>query len=296
MNWPRTIIQKVKDLVKTGTKFFVGHGKTNSTENRKDVGEVISSFVKNIDGILTNIVVGHFPTVEDVADLDVISMEANVSTDMYNNVEDIIGLSGIAMGSSHTESPAFPGAKLMAAIQCFEEPNVTKPNLEKEHKMTFAEVQTFVKEHNVHPSQLYNEKQIQADRDFVHIFDENSKLKADNELLKTDNEKMKVTSADSLKKDNQREAKTTLEGMIKEGYTDKQKEFIVKRFDPTTLEDTTEVGVKKFLTNAEKEYSDFAKLFSDTEEIITGGGKETTKKTEDDSTDPVEAAMAELEK
>ena len=289
----------MKSLVKTGTKFFVGHNNDNSTNNREPMGEVVTSFTKEVNGLLSNIVVGHFPEESNVDSMDIISMEANIDTDMYNNVENVVGLSGIAMGSSQTDSPAFPGAKLMAAIQCFEEePDKNKPNLEKEHKMpTFAEVQTFVKEHNVHPSQLYNEKQIQSDREFSHIFDESSKLKADNELLKTDNEKMKVSSADNLKKDNQREAKTFLDGFIKEGYTDKQKEFILKRFDPTSLEDMTETGVKGFLTNTEKEYSDFAKLFGDTDEIITGGGSETTKKTvTDGATDPVAEAMKELEK
>lgn len=299
INWPRKIIEKVKDLVTTGTKFFVGHNSDNSTSKRPDVGEVIASFVKEINGVLSNIVVGHFPNKEDVSDLDVVSMEAKIDTDMYNNVEDIIGLSGIAMGSSHTESPAFPGAKLMAAIQCFEEPDKNKPNLEKEKPMTFAEVQTFVKEHNVHPSQLYNIKQIQSDREFVQVFDENAKLKSSNELLTKDNEKLKTVSEDSLKKDSQREAKVTLDKLIKEGYTDKQKAFIVKRFDPGTLDEVSENGVKKFLINTEKEYSDFAKLFGDTEEIIIGEGGETTKlkKKEDDSTtDPVEKAMAELDK
>lgn len=288
----------MKNLAKEGTKFFVGHNADNSTSGRKDVGEIVSSFLKEINGKLHNIVVGHFPEESEVKDLDIISMEANIDTDMYNNVNDVMGISGIAMDSSITNSPAFPGARLMSAIQCFEDPDKNKTNLEKETKVaTFEEVKAWVREHNVHPSQLYTEKQIQNDRDFSHVFDENSKLKADNELLTKSNNTLKEQSETLVTEKAKGETKTFLTDMMKEGYTDKQKEFITQKFGSAELKTNDEAGVKNFLDNAKKEYADFAKLFGGSDDNSEGSGDdEESRRQNNDDKDPVELAMAELEK
>ncbi len=296
IKWGRKIVEKVKDLAKTGTKFFIGHNADNSTENRKNVGEVVTSFLKEIEGTLHNIVIGHFPDKATVSDLDIVSMEANIDTDMYNNVNDVKGITGIAMDSSESNSPAFPGARLVSAIQCFEK-DKNEPG-KGETEMTFAEAKQFIKDHNVHPSQLYSEKEIQNDREFSHIFDENAKMKADNELLTKTNGELTEKNKGLTTEKSASGVKDILSESLKEGYTDKQKDFINKRFKPESLESLDEDGVKKFLDNSKKEYADFAKLFGDSEGTNTGeeGDETSTRKSGDSGKDPVEAAMGELAK
>ncbi|MGD9159629.1 MAG: hypothetical protein PVG39_14545, partial [Desulfobacteraceae bacterium] len=91
----------------------MGHNKDSSHENRKPVGELIDAFIDNVDGKLSNIILGHFPDPEVVKDADMNSVEADiyaVNSGEYEMAEDVKEVTGIAVGSSKENSPAFPGA------------------------------------------------------------------------------------------------------------------------------------------------------------------------------------------
>ncbi len=79
LKWPRAVIRRLAEKITEGTKFFIGHGNTNAHEGRESVGEVIASFVKEISGRLSHIIIGHFPNSESVKEMDVCSMEANIT-------------------------------------------------------------------------------------------------------------------------------------------------------------------------------------------------------------------------
>jgi hypothetical protein len=48
---------------------------------------------------------------------------------------------------------------------------------------------------------------------------------------------------------------------LPEGLTDKQKQFVEKKFNPDNLEDLSDDGLKKFSSDALNEYKDMAEIF-----------------------------------
>ena len=260
LKWPRAVIRRLSEKIKAGTKFFVGHREgTNETDGRESVGEVLASFVKEIGGRLASIIIGHFPSKEKVDPYDVCSMEANVHTDEDNIVGDINDVTGIALGNSDRESPAFPGALRLSTVQCFAKED-TKPG-EGEKKVTFAEIKSAVKEMNIFPWQLYSEEELKQDRTFGKMDEENGKLKAENERLSKANTEMEAASKDAIRKSEIDTSKGKLDALMGEGFTDKQKSFIKKQFDPERVEDLTDEGLKKFVEEQKTNFAETAKLF-----------------------------------
>jgi hypothetical protein len=262
--WPKKIIQSIGAKIKNGLKFFVNHNNDNSTNNRKTVGEIVGTYVKNIGDKLAQIVIGHFDDESSVKNMDINSMEANVKyNDDTGEVTDVNGITGIALGSSNENSPAFPGAVRLATLQCFDEKEkINEPGKGEKTMATFEEVKEFVRSHNVWPSQLYNEETLKQDRSFSHIFDE--KEKAEKRVTELDNEfKSYKETNDKIIKDGQKAlAKNKLAELLPKTLTEKQSEFVKTRFNPDSIEDLSEAGLKTYLDNSLEEYKTFAKLFN----------------------------------
>lgn len=294
LTWPRKVIEQLKGIVKEGTKFFVGHNADNSTNGRKSIGEVITTTAKEIAGKLHNIVIGHFPDDSYSDEYDVISMEANVALrpDNPSVVDRIKDFTGIAAASSNKESPAFPGAVLQATIQCFEPDD--NPGEGKEKTVTFQEVQQFIKERNVFPHQLFNYDDMKNDRQFGKVYDKVSTLEADVERLGKEKSELEETSKSAIRKVEVTEAKGKLDGLLKEGFTDKQKTYIKNKFNPESLEELSEDSLKNFVDSTTKEFSEMAKLFgAENLDSESGSGDGQGDDSQDD--DPVAAAMKKLE-
>lgn len=273
------MIRRIAEKIKDGTKFFLGHGdNTNAHQGRQSVGEVVSSFVKEIGGRLSHIIIGHFPDENKVRDMDVCSMEADVYTDTDNLVGDINEISGIALGSSDVENPAFPGAFRLGTVQCFDdEGEKNKSRKEKIMALTFEEVKEAVRSMNIHPWQLYSIDDIKNDRIFSKSFTELESLRNENVTLKKEKGEIEEKSKEAIRQADVVKAKSQLDTHM-EDLTDKQKKFITKRFDPTTMEDLSENGLKKFVEDSKKEFAETAKLFGDQETVVkdSGSGEEET--------------------
>ena len=104
------------------------------------------------------------------------SIEANIH-ETNGIVGDINDISGIALGSSDKDSPAFPGARRLAAIQCFGdsaggEPGKEIPGEGRDKMPTFGEIKQAIKDMNIYPNQLFTEEEIRADRKFGKVYDE----------------------------------------------------------------------------------------------------------------------------
>ena len=194
ISWGRRAIQSIKNIITKGIKFFSGHNKDNSTKGRRELGEVVHSFEKEIDGKLNHVVIGYYPpeTREEVQKYDVCSQEANwnfLEHAGYYIADKIDQLTGIALANSGEEAPAFEGAKRLGMVQAFE----TKSGEDNNSQATgnnepgkgdkampianFAEWKQWGIDHNVYPSQMFTEEQIHADRNFSKIFVENEALK-----------------------------------------------------------------------------------------------------------------------
>jgi len=277
LKWTRAVIHRLAEKIKTGTKFFIGHGaETNDHEGRKTVGEVLTSFVKEIGGKLATVIVGHFPNKEIVDPYDICSMEADIQTE-DDIVGDINDVSGIALGNSHKDSPAFPGALRLSTVQCFGETTIKPGEGEKEVALTFEEVKAAVRSMNIYPRQLFTEDDLKQDRTFGKVFESNETLKAENERLLKDNTEIAAKSKEAIRKTAISDSEASLNKLMEEGYTDKQKSYIKTQFDPEKVEDLSDDGLKKFLEESKVKFAETAKLFGVTDSVKPKSETSTTE-------------------
>jgi len=282
------VIRRIAEKIEEGTKFFLGHGATNDQEGRESVGEVITSFVKEIGGRLSHIIIGHFPDKEKVMNMDVCSMEADIYTDDENIVGDINKVSGIALANSDIENPSFSGALRLGTVQCF---NQALKN--KEKKMTFDEIKSAIRELNVYPWQLFTLEDIKNDRIYGKLFEDNDKLKAENEKLSKEYKEVMDKSKEAIHKLDVSEAQGKLDGFMKD-LTDKQKTFITGRFKPKELENLSDDGLKEFIENSKKEFAETARLFGVEKAEDLEKGKSNKGEESSSSVTMEEQALVEL--
>lgn len=294
LKWTKAVLHRLKDKIKQGTKFFVEHGNdTNSHTNREAVGEIVSSFLKDIHGKLSNVIVGYFPDRDKVKNEDVCSMEADIYTDENNIVGDINDVTGIALGKSSEQNPGFSGAIRLATVQCFEEPNYKSTGQQNNSgegdktmadKITFEDVKKAVREMNIFPWQIYTKDDLIKDKVFGEVFTEKTTLLSENERLTKVNEDLEKNNKESIRRSQVMDANKKLETLMLEGFTDKQKQFIKDQFNPDTQQDLTDDGLSKFIEQGKKNFSKTAKLFGVAEESDTDKG-DKNKQTEELTTE-----------
>lgn len=298
LTWPRAVIRRMAETVKKGTKLFINHNSDSSTNNREPVGEVVGSFSRMVKGKIQALVLTVLSSGTD--GLDICSIEADAEFDRSGNVGDIGKITGIALGSSRENSPAFPGAQRVAALQCFEEDpedekikdSKDKP-LEKGEKpmakLTFAELKQEIKDMNVFPHQLYDEAEMKADNVFGKLYTQNELLTKENLDAKTKVEELENTGKESLRKSEIASAAAEFEKLIPEGSTDKQKEYFKKHFDAEKIDDLSEAGLKKTVETLQTAYSEEAKFFGVEENTEASGGTNDGESNGDK--DPIDEAL-----
>lgn len=280
------------EKAKAGIKLFSGHNDDSSHEGRKPIGEVVGSFSRVVNGKLQALAL----TIVDKAAeaFDVCSIEADVDFINPNLAGDIAEITGIALGSSKVDSPAFHGARRLGALQCFgEEDKKDPPPAEsKEKKVTFEEVKQWVKDHNVFPRQLFTIDDIKDDREFGKVYSENEALTKDMDTYKNKFEEMEKAGKESMRKAGLSDAKERFEKLIPEGATDRAKAFMKKQFNPDSIEDLSDESLKKIVEQSNKEYSEYAKMFGVEENEPSGGPSGGESKDKKES--PVDSAVKEM--
>jgi len=294
LRWPRAVIRRLAEAA-SGAKLFERHGKDNSHDGRKPLGEIVGSFTRLVGDKLQAIAVALMPEARE--DLDVCSIEADVEAS-GDLVGDVAKVSGLALSSSRVDSPAFAGAQRLATLQCFE-PGVDpdgnkktgKPGEGEPHMPTFQEVKDFIRDHAVYPNQLFTIEDLKNDRVFGVTLTEGENAKKRVTELETENTNIKKQFADSVRATEVAAAKGRFEKLIPEGATDKQKQFYLKRFDPSKLEKLDDAALKAHLEAEAKEYAEHARLFG----VEDPAQKHTpsTKTGDAGGDDPVEAALKE---
>jgi len=283
ITWTRKAIQSIKNIVTKGIKLFYKHNEDNSTDGRKELGEVVHSFEKEIDGKLHHVFISyHTPQQkEEAKKYDICSQEAvwNFFRDGKKLVADTIDkLTAIALESSRTEKPAFSGAKRLGLVQAFESQinnniegdsimpddgtNVTggepivprQQNNSNNKQLSFQEWARMKELFNVHPHQLFSEDELKHDRKFGQYFDELDTLR---ETKKTLEEQMKAKEdalsgqiKDLTKRIYLGSAKERMEKIAQnKALTDRMKEFVNKSFDDEkeSLEDLSDEGLESFI-------------------------------------------------
>jgi len=309
LHWFSSAINKLWANLKYGTKVFHGHNIDSSHEGRQSIGEVVGKAVKTIQSKVNAIAITYiYPEFKDLP-LNIASIEADVKLNPDETVHDIdVGdITGIALGNSALEKPAFAGATLLSQIQAFTEQ--TQFN-EGGKKMNLEEVKTFIKEEGLDPSEVFSIEQLKDDAAMAAYVAEKEKIARSGEFAHRDRTDVKFKEesakweAEKKKKDEEikklkvKGAKTEATGLfdkkVKERkLDDKQTKFIkakVEDFTPADLE-KLDAEVDKFMDTLLEEYKSTAAIFGhkvkeekeETKEETKGGGEPVEGETEGDN-------------
>ena len=290
--WSRKAISTIKDVVTKSVEFFVGHNSDNTTNGRRSVGEVIADFSQEVNGRLNHLVIGYFPDKEEAKKYDVCSVEADVDMSeagSINIAQRISKLTGIALGNSRQDKPAFAGAVKVGQLQAFAQP-ADKEDTEKINSMqetqkmniTFEQLVKGIKDLRVHPNDVFDMAAMAKDHVYGKIIEEHKTLKASNESLTGEveqlNKKIKLSSEVGT-------AKNRLDTFLPGTMTEKQKSFVNLRFKPENFDDLSDKVLKDFAENTLKEYAELAKagLLSEVGKDEGAGGSDTDNNTDKDN-------------
>lgn len=159
VKWIQSAIRSLADVLKQGIKVFHGHNADSSHEGRTAIGEVVGKTLKDIKGRLSAIAAMYiYPMFKNLT-LDVASIEADItvdpqSSDTYKAVG-VKEITGIALGDSSNETPAFSGAKIIGELQAFRDQSIQSMKGDDMDKMTIDEIRTIIKDNSIPPSDLY---------------------------------------------------------------------------------------------------------------------------------------------
>lgn len=296
ITWTRKAIETMASVINNGVKFFLGHNKTNDDITQKEVGRVIHSFQEDIKGVLHQLVIGYFPNRKEVQSKDVCSQEATWT--MIKKAGKVFAgvckdITGIALESSDNQKPAFRDAKRIGMVQAFESPGNGEDKSpgnghRKGENMTFQEMKQWIKDHNVHPSQVYTEDDIKRDREFSKPFDSLAAITKERDDLKKDFDAL-VEKMTGLERTNQLfTAKTRMLDLAKEkGTTEDIKKFLDASFeeDKETLQDFSDDALKKYINNETRSFQRAMKTVNpDSQDLKTGD--DNAGRDDDDYTDP----------
>lgn len=285
--WTRRAIQSIKNIITKGAKFFKGHNEDNSTSNRDVIGKVVASFEKEIDNKLSHVVIAyHSPEVrEEAKNYDICSQESTWTflENAGNYIaEKINKLTGIALGNSANEQPAFTGAKRIAFVQAYEN-NPERIETKMENQITFHDVKKWVEQNMVWPSQLYTIDEIKLDRQFAEVFTDAEKNKA--EL-----EQAKKTVADMQAKEMKNSATSRLKEIINTmEVSDNIKSFTLDMYNDIKddFADVSDASLKNFAELQAKTYQKITAAQQPPEtNIPSGDANANTNENSDDFTDP----------
>lgn len=272
-----------------GTKLFARHNADNSTKGRPNVGSVLSTVTKDLNGKLRAISVACMSR-EDAEVNDVCSVEAQV-IEVDGMVSDIEAVSGIAVSNSKIDQPAFKSAKRMAMVQAFEKPQ------EEVHKNRSGEddmdvtlkdlmgvpitlIKQAVAERQMHPNQLFEVGDLEKDREFGPLLEKGKKAETELADTKTKLDAKTKENTEAVRKSQEEGAQKLFKDLLPEGTTEQQEKFLSKMFNPSELKEINKESITKFIEDGKKEYAEYAGIFgkedtSDGTSIKTEEGEAT---------------------
>lgn len=164
--WFDSAIRKLRDQISHGTKLFLGHAETNVHDNRESIGEIVGTALKTIKDRLSVVAVAYIkPGFRDLR-LDIASIEADVELNIDEEKgvyeAEVKDITGIALGDSRKETPAFTGATLIGEMQAF---------LNQSHQykgggdmgLTASEIREFIRTEKLKPSDLFGLEDLTGD-------------------------------------------------------------------------------------------------------------------------------------
>jgi hypothetical protein len=267
IHWTKQAVNSVKNIITKGVQFFVNHNNDNSTNKRDSLGEIVGDKVEEVNGKLRHVIVGYFPPDkrEEAKKYDVISQEAN-----WNFIEQagqlfadsIEKLTGIALGDSNYNKPAFREARRLGFVQAFENEGNNMNFDEIKKVITFDQIKQLVGERTIRPWQLFSENDMLDDRVFGKKLAEYDTMKAELDRIKEDIKKKDADIATLNKKAQLADIDTRIESILKEKqFTDKQLNYIKGVFQKNkeNLDDLSTEGLTKFIDQQQSNYKEVMK-------------------------------------
>ena len=166
--WYYSAIEKLTEKLALGTPAYHNHAADNGPAGRQPIGEIVGKAFKKLGEVASSIAVAYiYPAFRDLS-LDIASIEADIlapSADVKDfevRDLDVLGVSGIAFGNSALNSPAFPGATLLAQVQAFAEQSVSIQG-GNEKMLTAEQIKAAIAESKLKPSDVFGSRELASD-------------------------------------------------------------------------------------------------------------------------------------
>lgn len=275
--WIQAAVQWVADKLSLGTPVFDRHDpNTNSHTGRNQIGEIVGKAVRQIgDRMNTLAAIYVYPQFKS-RPLDVASIEAEIE---YNHdgsqawPTGIKNVSGVALSNSGIDTPGFPGATLLGAVQAYVQAFESDSG---GVKMNLSEVKQAAKDLGLSPSQIFNVDDIMGDSKVAEkVKEEKKNVIAGSERIQNERDglKEKVIKLENAKADSdkklqqfqmQSKGTTVIDSILTERKLDDRAKAFVKRnlknfITEATDEDGLKADLSKFVDTTSKEYQELAK-------------------------------------
>lgn len=265
------VIRKIYDRLAAGTPIYRGHNADNS--RREPIGEVIGKARRLIDGNEATVAAVYIKPEHREARLDVCSIEANIAFiaegEGKARAVDVEEITGIALGDAEADTPGFPGAKLLAALQAFAR--------EKGDPMTKEEIIAAIKEAKLTAGDLFPEAELREDKAVAAIVESETEKErgyGSRQTKKVEKLEQRLAEKEAEFETALREAKGaavraqsrgTLDALMSERKLDEaQRKFVERYFDrfetAATEEEALKGDLNKFLDG---QLSEFRALAAD---------------------------------
>jgi len=275
--WIQAAVQWVADKLHLGTAVFDRHNpNSNSHEGRIKIGEVVGKTVRQIGNRLNTLAAIYIFPQFKARPLDVASIEAEILYD-HDDLQAwptaIKNVSGIALGNSGIDTPGFPGATLLGAVQAYVQAFGSEIG---ENKMNKSDVRRAVEELGLTPTQVFGVDDIMSDSKVVEKVNEAKKnVIAGSERIQRerDEAKERIVVLENEKADSdkrlqqiqmQSKSNPLLTGIIADRKLNANAgKFVMRNLKNFTATATDEAGLKeelgKFVDTTYAEYQELAK-------------------------------------
>ncbi len=275
--WIQAAVQWVADKLKLGTAVFDKHDPTtNSQEGRIQIGEVVGKTVRHIGDRLNTLAAIYILPQFKSRPLDIASIEADIEYTQDGSQAwptAINNVSGIALGTSGIDTPGFPGATLLGAVQAYVQAFGGEIG---DKTMNLSDVKTAVKELGLTPTQLFSVEDVMGDSVVAtKVKEAKSTLQqaADRWKGEADTSREKLAKLENEKAGSDKKLKQTemrsksaaiVDTVLVDRKLDPKAELFVKRSlknftTEATDEDALKVDLGKFVDATNKEFQELAK-------------------------------------
>lgn len=270
LTYVKEMVMKIADRIQFGTPIFHSHAGANTSEGREQIGEVVSKAIRNIGNKVSALAAVYLYPKYRAMQLDIASIESICvyvpKSATSADVIDVEQVSGIALASSATEKPAFPGATLLGVIQAMRgAETMTKEEIKaaiKEGNFKITDIFDATEIVDSEPAQEAKKKEREYGKRKEKEFNEEHEKVID--LQKKHDEQVNRNKELTLKV-NTTTSKTLVDASITaRKLSEKQKAFIAKNipaFRSDKEDEELKQDVEKFVDAQLKEFEDTAKLF-----------------------------------